>query len=525
MLAALVVAVAMAVPLAYIVVRAAGGDPETWRRLVSREVPALLASTVALVVLTTSGALVVGTGLAWLVERTDLPGVRWLRPLAAVPLAIPPYAGAICYLQLLRPSGAIDAALEGTPFAGWPLPRPFGLAGASVVLVLFTYPYVYLLVAAALRDTNRVWDDLARVAGHGRRGLLRHVTLPLLRPALGAAAVLVSLYALSDYGAVALTRYRTFSYAVFQQVQGQVDRSGAAALSGVLVLMTLAVIAFEARVGREGRYAQRTPGWRPARPVPLGRWRLPALGFVGAVLGLAVGVPFVVLGAWALSNAFAPPDATAAWLMPAGRVAGAALNTLWTSAAAASLGVLAALPVAYLVVRHPGSPSSALMALSQSGYAMPGVVMALSLVALFNRGLPALYGTVGVVVAAYTARFLPQAIQALRTGFEGLAPSLGDAGRTLGLGPWAVLRRIDLPLMLPGLTAGWSLVFLSSLKELPATLILRPPGFDTLPTAIWTSASEAVYRAAALPALVLIVVALVPLAVLLRRGELGTGSL
>ncbi|WP_298008985.1 MULTISPECIES: iron ABC transporter permease [Anaerolinea] len=511
----------VAVPLIYIFVRALGADPADWQRLLQTRLWTLLGNTLRLAAAVTAGTLVLGVGLAFLTERTDLPGRAFFRWALALPLAIPPYIGAIIHLALMRPRGGVlPQALESWLGYAVPLPSPLGFWGAAFVLTLFTYPYVYLLSGAAFRSLHASLEESARTLGRSPLQTFWQVTLPVLRPGLLAGALLVSLDILAEYGTVALLRYETFSSAIFVQLSGRYDRSAAAVLSGVLVTLAMLMLWGEVRAQGQARFTQMEGGWRPAAPVALGRWRLPALMGALAVSAASLFVPLGVLTAWSV-QAFADADITAAVFRTGSQGFGNfALNSLWTALLAAVLAVLLSLPVALFARRSPGRFSHFLARLCQVGYAIPGVVIALSLVLLVNRFLPFLYGTPLVVVMAYVLRHMPQAVRASQSALSILSPTLEEAARTLGRTGAQTVLQVTLPLILPGLLAGGALVFLTSLKELPATLLLRPAGFDTLAVRVWMWATDGFYLQAAPAALFLVLISIAPLAFLLRREQM-----
>ena len=509
-----------AVAPGYVAVRAVEGDPALWHRLWSGSAPALLANTLLLALVVALGTAALGTVLAWLVERTDLLGRALWRELLALPLGMPPYVGATCYITLLRPRGLLERWLAGLGLVEpgtLPLQRIYGLGGAALLLILYTYPYVYLLTAAALRQGSHHFDELARISGIGPWARFRRVTLRFLRPSIGAGALLAILYTLADLGVVALLRYQTFSVAIYAQFTGQIDRASAAILSLPLIALTLLVLAGEARLAQRTSIVQVGRSWRPVRPTRLGRWRSAALALVALVCGAALVLPLGLLGLWTVQALLDQSHLARVWGSNRAAIWPAAWNSLWTASVAASVATLLALAPGLLLARTRSWGGRALALLCQTGYALPGVVVALSLVLLVNRALPWLTGTIAPLLAAYVLRFLPQALQAVHASALALAPGLEEAARTLGHRPLAVLWRVTLPLMAPGLTSAWALVFLTSMKELPATLLLRPAGFDTLPVRIWIPASQAVYTEAAPAALLLSLCALLPLALLLAR--------
>jgi iron(III) transport system permease protein len=515
------VAIFVAVPFVYIFLRAAGAETSDWLRLLQTRIWRLLGSTLLLTLAVTLGALIVGVTMAWLTERTDLPGRKVFRWMFALPLAIPAYLGAIIHLALLRPRGGIIpqflAGLFGQPV--W-TPSPTGFGGAAFILILFTFPYVYLLSGAAFRSLHASLEEAARTLGYRPWQALLHVTLPALRPGLLAGALLVALDILAEYGTVALLRYETFSSAIFVQLAGRYDRSAASVLSGVLVALAIVILWGELRMQRQARFTQLESSWRPAPPSPLGKWRSPAFLLASAVVTLSLLVPVGVLLVWSIQAVLDPHMLQTVFRTGAQGFSSFAWNSIWTAALAAITAVGLSLPVAVFAVRHPSRISRAIARFCQVGYAIPGVVIALSLVLLVNRALPFLYATPLVIVMAYVLRFMPQAVRASESALSQVSPSLEEAARISNRTALQTFVSVTLPLILPGLLAGGALVFLTSLKELPATLLLRPAGFDTLAVRVWIWATDGFYIQAAPAALFLVLASALPLSFLLRREKM-----
>lgn len=520
-IAAGLVALFVAIPLAYIFIRALSAEPEAWQRLFQTRIWKLFGNTLALVAAVTTGALLMGVSMSWLTERTDLPGRKIFRWMLAMPLAIPAYIGGIVHLALLRSrGGVIPEFLENLFGQPVPTPSPLGFWGASFILTLFMYPYVYLLSGAAFRTLHASLEEASRVFGRTPMQTLFHVTLPALRPGLTAGALLVALDILAEYGTVALLRYETFSSAIFVQLSGRYDRAAASVLSGILVALAIVILWSELRLQGRARFTQMESNWRPAPPMLLGRWRIPAFLFVIGVVSASLLVPVVVLLGWSV-QALLDSETMATLFHTGSQGFGSYVwNSLWSSSAAAVIAVLLSLPVALLSIRYPTRFSKFISRLCQVGYAIPGVVIALSLVLLVNRFLPFLYATPFVVVIAYVLRHMPQAVRASESALNQLSPTLEEAARMLGRTSLQTLIQVTLPLMLPGLLAGGSLVFLTSLKELPATLLLRPAGFDTLAVRVWVWAGEGFYFQAAPAALLLVLASALPLSFLLRREQI-----
>lgn len=503
--AAAAVALLASLPLAYVAVRAAGAGATTWSELFDRRIPALLVNTLALALVVAAATLAVGAALAYLMVRTDLPARRALAVLCALPLAIPPYVGAVIYADVLGPRGRLRDALGVEE-----LPSIFGFAGAALVLVLFTYPYVFLLAAGALRTLDPSLEEAARGLGRGGVAPLALTTLRMIAPALGGGTLLVCLYVLSDFGAVSLMRFDTFTTVIYEEIGGRFDPPAAAALSSVLVALTLVLLAAGWGLRRGRSYEQRG-GQVLAAPVrQLGRGRWPALVGVTALLAAALALPLVRLLTWTLATL--PRGALADY-------AGWGANSLLASGLAASLAVALALPVAVVGARAGAPGARVVVWLAQAGYALPGVIVALALVAIATRFAAPLYDTLALLILALVIRFLPQAIQGEQAGLALVGSTLPEAARGLGATRAAAFARVVAPMLRPSLAVGWAVVFLTAVKELPATLILRPLGFDTLPVRVWTEARNGLYAEAGPPALLLVLVSIVPLYLLLaRRG-------
>jgi iron(III) transport system permease protein len=506
------------IPILYIFIRAISGEPEIWQRIIQTRLLNLLSNTLLLVFTVTIGTTILGVSLAWFTERTDLPGRRIFRWLLALPLAIPPYIGAIIHLAFLRPRGGLlpqwTEQIFGSPIN---LPNPIGFWGAAFVLIIFSFPYVFLLSGSALRSLHASFDEASRMLGRRPWQTFWQVTLPVIRPAITAGALLVSLDILAEYGTVALLRYETFSSAIFVQLAGRYDRSAAAILSGVLIILALIILIGEFRIQRGAHFTQIDSNWRPARLIQLGKFRF--IGFLAVGFSVLVSfiIPLSLLLYWSIQGILDTHLGFGAMQIGSKGLESFIFNSVWSSGLASFLAVLFSLPIAIFVIRHPGKISRLFSRVSQVGYAIPGVVVALSLVMLVNRFLPFMYATPLVVVMAYIVRYIPQAVRASESALHQLSPRLEDAARLLKRNPLQTFLQVTFPLILPGLLAGSALVFLSSLKELPATLLLRPAGFETLAVRVWIWSEEGFYNQAAPAALLLVFIAIIPLYFLLRR--------
>jgi iron(III) transport system permease protein len=505
----LVVAAGALLPLAYLIVRASeAGLAQVWSVASDQRTLTLLRDTVLLTLAVTATAVAIAVPLAWLTTRTDLPGRRVLTVLTALPLAVPTYVGGFAFVAFAGPRGILQSWLA--PLGIERLPSIYGFGGAWLVLSLFTYPYVLLTVRSALRRLDPSLEEAARTLGSKPLAVFWRITLPQLRPAVAAGSLLVALYTLSDFGAVSLLRFDSFTRAIYVAYRSSFDRTSAAVLGLMLVVLTATVVALELRSrGRSTYHGLHAGSSRPVPPVRLGGWRWPAFAGSVALSVVALGVPVGVTVYWLVRGLRAGEPMRLTVELAGNSLGAAAIGTI--------VVVLAAWPVALLSVRHRSATSRFVELAAWVGYALPGVVVALSLVFFGARVTPALYQTMAMLVFAYAVLFLPQAMGAMRSSLLQVNPELEEASRSLGRGPVATFRRVVVPLARPGVLAGGALVFLTIMKELPATLLLAPTGFPTLATQVWSATSEAFFGRAAAPALALIVLASLPMVFLVLR--------
>lgn len=508
---AALVAAAVLLPPTYLLVRAAEAGPDAWNLVFRARTLQILGRTAWLALTVTVASALLAVPLAWLMVRTDLPLRQLWTVLTALPLVIPSYVGAYLVVAALGPRGMVQGWLENL-FGVQRLPDIYGFPGALLVLTLLSYPYTLLSVRAALLRMDPALEEASRSLGYGPGRTFWQVTLPHLRPALAAGSLLVALYTLRDFGAVSIMRYNTFTRVIYVQYQSSFDRTSAAVLALVLMVMTLVILAFEMRMRGRARYDRSGVGAaRPQSVIHLGRWRWPALVFCGTVVGLALVLPAGVLLYWLVRGLQSGGQLAPLWL--------ATRNSLLASGLAAGVTLLAALPVALLSVRWPGRLSNLLERLTYAGFALPGVVIALALVFFGARYARPFYQKLPLLILAYLILFLPQAVGAVRTSLLQVNPTLEETARSLGRRPLQVFTSITLPLARPGIVAGAGLVFLTTMKELPATLILGPFGFKTLATSVWSAVSEAFFAQAAAPALLLILASSLPMAFLILREQ------
>ena len=506
---AVAVAAALLLPLVYLAVRTVGAGTDAGDVLFRLRILDILWRTLLLVGAVSAASILLAVPLAWLTVRTDLPLRRAWAVLTALPLVIPSYVGGFIVIVALGPRGMLQKLLDG-PFGVDRLPDIHGFPGAMLALSFLSYPYVLLTVRAALLRMDPALEESSRGLGHNRWSTFFRVTLLQLRPAIAAGALLVALYTLSDFGAVSLLRYETFTWAIFIQYESTLDRTLGAAMSLALVALALAIVAGEALTRGRSRYYTSGPGTiRPPALVRLGNWRWPSLVFCASVISVSLLVPVSILGYWLFRGVSAGEPLLILW--------DAALNSLYVSALAAVAAVVAALPIATLSVRYPGLLSALMERVTYVGFALPGIAIALALVFFGVNYAPPLYQTTAMLIFAYVILSLSPAVGAARASLLQVSPRMEEVALSLGRAPLGVFSSVTLPLVMPGIVAGAALVFLLTMKELPATLILSPIGFTTLATSIWAAASEAFFARAAASALLLILVSSIPLGFLILR--------
>jgi iron(III) transport system permease protein len=463
-------------PLAFTVFEAAQADIGDAIELLLRPlVGELLANTIALVLATVATAAVIGVGAAWLVERTDLPGRGIWGVLAAVPLAVPPFVSSYAWVSL-------SPALQD-------------FTGAWLVVTCSYYPLVYLPVAAALRGLDPALEETARSLGEGSWGCFRRVVLPQLRPALFGGMLLVALNVLVEFGAFALLRFRTFTTELYAEYRTGFNGPGASLLAVVLLLLCFACLAAEMKVRGGAGYARLGRGVRrPPRRQPLGWFKVPALLACLLLAATSLGVPLSMIAYWLTQHgtaAISPAEVSASLLI------GSTLSSLWLGLAGAAVTVALALPLGFLAVRYPGRLVTLIERMAYLAQGVPGIVVALALIALTVRAAYPLYQSAALLIAAYAIVFLPLALVSVRAAITQTQRGLEEAARTLGLGWVAVTWRVLLPLIGPGVGAAAALVFVSITTELTATLLLAPIGTQTLAIQVWADTSTLAFAAAA----------------------------
>jgi iron(III) transport system permease protein len=479
------VAAALLVPVVFLLVDAGQVGGTTIANLLLRGLTAsLLWNTVRLAVVTTLLCAVIGTAAAWWVERTQLPGRRAWAVLVVLPAAVPDFV--IAY--------------------GWLSAAPWltGYWGAVLVMTLGLYPLVYLPVAASFRTADPGQEEVARSLGLGAAAVFWRVTVRQARSALLGGCLLVSLALLAEYGAFEMLRYQTFTTEIFTEFQIGFNAPAACALSLVLVLLGVAILGGEAALPDRGRSSRVGP-WvaRQGSRASLGRATVPILIALSLLVAMSLGVPVTMIVYWIIHGGVSTLPSSTSLLS-------ATLYTAAYSAGAAALASIMALPVAILAIRHRSPWSRLLERSTLLVQALPGVVVALALVFLGTNYLLPLYQTPPMLVVAYAILYFPLALIAIRATVARAPVGLEEIARSLGSRPLRARLQVTVPLIAPGIAAAFCLVFMASVTELTATLILVPTGVETLATQFWAFTTNISYSAAAPYAAVMIALAVIP---------------
>lgn len=533
LLAACGIAAIVLLPLLALAWTAVQGS-DAWPHVAAHVLPQAARNTLWLLLGVGALTVAIGTGSAWLVTAYDFPGRGVLAWALLLPLAVPTYIVAYAYLDLLHPLGPLQSGVR--TLLGVDSPRDFrlpdirGLAGCIVLLGLVLYPYVYITTRAMFMTQAAGLLDAARSLGAGRAALFTRVALPLARPAIAVGAALALLETLGDIGASEFLGVQTLTVSVYTTWITRSDLPGAAQIALSMLVLVVALLALERHGRRSERYAA-TIRPRPMQPVALrglARWGALALGALPVLLGFLA--PFAYLAIESLQRlADGGGGSPMLWRSAWNTVRVAGLATALTLAA----GLLLAWTLRLAQARRRSVVATAALRIGGLGYALPGTVLAIGLLlplAWFDDAANVLLraagqeprmllmGSVGALVMAYVLRFLVIAAGGVEAGFARIAPALDQAARSLGAAPRRVLVRVHLPLLRPALAAAALLVFVDTMKELPATLLLRPLNFETLATWLYADAARGAYEDGAIAALLIVLAGLLPVILLARTG-------
>ncbi len=524
-LLSLMLAVVVAWPLFVIFSAWFQPESEIWRHLADTVLVDLILNTLVLVFGVTSGVLVLGVGLAWLTALCEFPGRRFFDWALMLPLAMPAYVLAFVVVGMLDFSGPVQGVLRSTfgPGGYW-FPEIRSTGGVIGVMVLVFYPYVYMLARAAFLTQGRNTLESARVLGLGPWSAFYHGVLPMARPAIAAGVALAVMETLADFGAVSIFNFDTFTTAIYKAWFGLFSIQAASQLASLLLLFVALGMLAERQLRGRARFHDAPHAVRQQRYRLRSRTAWLATVAAGTVLLLAFLLPLVQLLMWAWR--VLPTDIDARYLALVS-------HTLFLGATAALVTVACASLLAYTRRRRNDRITAAAIGIATLGYALPGSVLAVGIMISFigfdhfvgevlallggEWSGRILGGTVLALLLAYIVRFMAVAYGPIDSGLARIHPGLPEAARNLGAAPGEVMRRIYLPLLRPGLLTAALLVLVDVMKEMPATLLLRPFGWDTLAVRIFGLTSEGLWERAALPAVTLVLAGLIPVFILVRR--------
>ncbi|MGH7405419.1 MAG: ABC transporter permease [Candidatus Methylomirabilales bacterium] len=526
-LAAGAVALVVTTPILVVISSLATPTVEVWVHLWQTQLLELIWNTLKLIIGVGGGVALLGTGLAWLTTMYRFPGRAVFEWLLILPLAVPAYVIGFVFRGLFDYTGPVQSGLRHVFGPGIWFPDIASFGGVVLVMTLVFYPYVYLLARTAFLEQSETTLEAARALGARRTTVFWRVALPLARPSIVAGLSLAVMEVLADFGTVAIYGYNTFTVAIYRVWFGLFNRQAATELASLLLLFTGAVYVLERSWRGRARFYQTERRAHPPAPTMLTGWRAwAASGAAGTVVAGAFLLPVAQLLVWSVTALRASDFDN--------RYPEFALNTLTIGATTAIFAVGAAVVVAYGLRLSRSRVVAACGRIATMGYALPGSVIAVGVLvplAFLDRVCNALVrvvwggdggllftGSMAGLVFAYLARFLALSVHAVEASLVKVTPSMDMAGRSLGLSPGGVLRRIHLPLIRGGLCSAAILVFVDVIKEMPATLLLRPFGYETLAVRVWQFTSESFWEAAALPALTIVAAGMLPILILARSS-------
>lgn len=525
-LPALFTAALVIMPLSVIFLSWGTDQTEIWKHLIDTQLSRLLKNTLQLLVGVGVWTMLLGVSLGWLVAVCEFPGRRYLDWALMLPLAIPTYVVAFVALGLLSYSGPLQTlAREWFGNDVW-FPDIRTSTGVVFVMTTVLYPYVYMLARSAFLAQGRSLMDASRLLGTSPLKSFWRVALPMARPAIAAGTALALMETLADFGAVAVFNYDTFTTAIYKSWFGFFNLQAAAQLASLLLLFVGVALYAEQNARGEGRLHQASRRQESDRYQLTGAKAWLATGYCSAVVLLAFIVPVGQLLVWVWETS-ARDINSIYW-----RLVG---HTFSLGGIAAAVAVGLAILVAYQQRLERRTRFNLSTRIATLGYALPGSVLAVGIMLAFASldahlinpirqwlGLSpsqVLVGSLFALITAYVIRFFSVAFGPIQSGFERIKPSYEEAAQTLGSSQWQVLRKIYAPLVAPGIFTAALLVFVDTMKEMPATLLLRPFGWDTLAVRIYEMTSEGEWERAALPALTLVLISIPPVVIMIRRSR------
>ena len=499
-------------------------DQQIWAHLWQTQLPRLLGNTLVLVLGVGVGVTLLGVSLAWLTSLCEFPGRRWLDWALMLPFAIPAYVLAFVFVGLLDFAGPLQTLLREWFGSDVRFPRVRSTGGVIIVLVLVFYPYVYLLARNAFLAQGKGLMEAARVLGLSPWRAFWRVALPMARPAIGAGLALAIMETLADFGAVSVFNFDTFTTAIYKTWYSFYSLTSATQLASLLLLAVMLVLYGERRARGAVRPVNERPRGKALYHLKGGQ-ALAASAWCGLVFACGFVIPVMQLIVWFWQRGRFDLDE---------RYSALILHTLYLGAMAALITVSVALLLAFARRMAPTRLMRSTVGVANLGYALPGSMLAVAIMLAFSyldrelviplsswlggAGKPVLLGSLSALLLAYMIRFMAVAYGPLENSLARIRPSLPEASRSLGVGGVGLFFKVYLPLLVPGALSAALLVFVDVLKEMPATLLMRPFGWDTLSVRVFEMTSEGEWARAALPALTLVLVGLLPVILLIRRS-------
>ena len=509
----LLIAFIAIIPVLYLTIRSIEADDSTWLWLLRWKTLSIVGRSVALAISVTTISILIALPLSFLTNKTDLKFKKIWKICSILPLVIPSYIGAYLFVSALGPKGILYQILNSV-FNVENIPNLYGFTGALITISLLTYPYILLTMNATINNIDTSEEESARILGLNNFAVFKRITLPQLIPSILSGSLLVALYTLSDFGVVSLLRYKTLTWAIFNQYNGSIDRHSAALLSLSLCMLAILFIYLESIFRTKRKQYRSSPG---AAKVPkiqkLGYWQMPAIIFCAAIVFFSLIMPVTILLFWVIRG-----------LMNNETIPGmleASINSLSLGFITAIVVVILAIPISYISVRYPKFISMLIEKICYTGFSLPSIAVSIALVSIGSQIGSPIYQSIYMLVIACAILYMPTGIGPIKSSLELLSPRPEEASRTLGKGNLATITKITIPMLRPGVFMGAAIVFLVTMKELPAVLLLSPLNFKTLTTMVWSYSTEAFFAEAAAPALVLILLSSLPLTLIITKNNIN----
>ena len=495
----LIIIIIVSIPLVYLIFRVLGGDGNFIELIFRERIYKIILRTLSLVFCVTVLSLIIALSLSWIIERTDIPGKKLFTVLGVLPIVLPSYVAAMIFVDFLGPKGRLQGWLE--PFGVTQLPEIYGLWGSTLVLSFLSYPYLFLIIRSSLNKLDASLEEASKILGKSEIKTFFLITIPLLRPAISSGCILVALYTLSDFGAVSLLRYETFTWAIMTQYESSFNRIVAASFSLVLIFFALLILILDGALIKPKNYfvSGISGASRRIKPVKLNvLGKISCIFIVMIIIFFSVFFPFYGLTYWFIRGAIAGEILKFNWLI--------VWNSILVSFLTSLCCVICSILISLLIVKYNNRIGKLAEKISYVAFGLPGIAIALGVIFVGIKLISPLYQTLGLLILGYLILFLPVTLGAVKSSMLQINPHIEEASRSLGFKMWYTIFKITIPIITSGILAGGILVFMLTMKELPATMILSPLGFQTLATTIWSYSSEAFFAKSAFPAMLLVLI-------------------